>query len=120
MDSKILSPKDSILIEYLSYADNQYYLNGRLVTGFVPSNDGKTMIFCFTDGFLNGIMALHDNEKTAIYFYDIKEIEDEEITLYYDESDEKITLADFKAKYPKIIPRVKEAYKELENLKNLK
>ena len=120
VDSKMVFPQDSILIKYLSYVDNQYYLNGRIVTGYVPSNDGKTLIFSFTDGFLTGIMAQHDNEKTAIYFTDIREIEDEEATLYNDENGEKMTLAAFKVKYPKIIPRVKEAYKDLDHLKENK
>lgn len=120
VDSKLIAPKDSIVINNLSFVDNQYYYKGSLVTGFVLSNDGKTFLLDISDGYLNGIMALHDNEETAIYFDDIKEIEDEEATLYYDESHESMTLADFKAKYPKIIPRVKEAYKDLDKLKGNK
>lgn len=120
VNSKLIAPKDSIFIDDLSYLDNRYYYKGSLVTGFVLSNDRKTFLLNFADGILHGIMALHDNEETAIFFDDIREIEDEEATLYYDESHESMTLADFKAKYPKIIPRVKEAYKDLDKLKGNK
>lgn len=116
-DSHLIVPKDSIFVYNLSFADDRYYYKGRLVTGFVHSNEEKGFLLNIVDGRLSGMMAFHDNEETAVYFDDIKEIEDEDVTLYYDENGEKMTLAAFKAKYPKIIPRVKEAYKDLENLK---
>lgn len=120
VDSKFIGPNDSIFIDNISYIDNRYYYSGRLVTGFVLSNDGKSFLLDLTDGRLSGIMALHDNEDPAIYFDDIKEIEDEKKTIYKDESGKEMSLATFKAKYPKIIPRVKEAYKDLDRLKGKK
>ena len=111
VDNKMIFPKDSVFVKNLSYVDNRYYYNGRLITGLVPSNDGKTFNLNLIDGYLYGIVALHDNGETAIIFRDIKEIEDEEITTYKDENGEEMTLAEFKAKYPKIIARMKEAVK---------
>ena len=72
------------------------------------------------EGCLSGIMALHDNEETAIYFDDIRDIENPELTLFKNEDGEDMSLSTFKAKYPKIIPRVKEAYKDLDHLKGNK
>ena len=120
VDSKLIGPKDSIFIINLSYSDNRYYYKGRLVTGFVLSNDGRTFLMNLSDGRLCGFMALHDNEETAIYFDDIRDIENPELTLFKNEDGEKMSLSAFKAKYPKIIPRVKEAYKDLDHLKGNK
>ncbi len=111
-----LTLKKSVFVNNLSYLDNRYYYDGRLASGLVLLDDRRTLAVYFLEGRINRFMALHDNGECAFVFSNLEEIEEED-RYFYDQNGEKISLADFKAKYPKIIPRVKEAHKDLDKLK---
>ncbi len=115
-DTKLWSVSDSVKIGDLEYRDYVYYKNGELFNGFVSSKDGKTVMTYGTDGRIPSFDygVFHDNGKTAIIVgMDSKGIEDGD-NQFFDENEEKISLSDFKRKYPSLLLRAKSALKEFE------
>lgn len=115
-DTKMYTMADSIKINELEYHDNVYWKDGELFNGAVFSNDGLSLLRNYLDGrvsFGGLVAALHDSGKIAFSFNKLEEIENEE-NVYQDEDGNKISLEEFKKKYPLIIPRVRKAIKDFQ------
>ena len=118
-DSKVWTLSDSIKVEDLEYRDYVYYKGSELFSGYVWSNDGKTIIAHGVDGRIPvlGYNVLHDNGKIAIFVSSsqtkTKEIEDIS-NFFYDENEEKLSLDDFKNKYPSLFQKAKTAFKDFQ------